>query len=157
MTRDMESSAFGAFSNAIPPARRAWVQAAAAALSQFGLPHSVGFALIVTSRAGSAGIRQNVLAEEVGVNPGAMVRILDQAEAADLLERRDAADDRRAKLVHLRPGGAALAAKMEVALGRLRSGLLEGVPIDQLETATAVLRLFEERIGAYLQQERARR
>src|SRR3546814_11817466 len=70
-------------------------------LAEFGLPSSLTAAVILASRSGDAGIRQNVLAEEVGVNPGAMVRILDQAEAAGLLERRASAEDRRVNTVHI--------------------------------------------------------
>jgi MarR family transcriptional regulator for hemolysin len=70
------------FTNALQPVRRIWVQAVNMALADFGLPASLTSALILAARRGEEGIRQNALAEEVGVNPGAMVRILDQAEAA---------------------------------------------------------------------------
>src|SRR3546814_1932776 len=86
-------------------------------------------------------IRQNVLAEEVGVNPGAMVRILDQAEAAGLLERRASAEDRRVNTVHILPKGKCLAEKMEAAVADLREALLGDLPVEDIETATRVLRL----------------
>src|SRR3546814_5696689 len=82
------ATALFALTDTLQPIRRSWVQAVMTVLAEFGLPSSLTAAVILASRSGDAGIRQNVLAEEVGVNPGAMVRILDQAEAAGLLERR---------------------------------------------------------------------
>jgi MarR family transcriptional regulator for hemolysin len=137
--------------------RRVWVQAVSLALADFGLPASLISALILASRHGDKGVRQNALAEEVGVNPGGMVRILDQAEAANLLERRDSPDDRRIKTIHVMPKGRDLAKKMEKAVTRLRDDLLGDLPSQDIETTTRTLRLFEERIGQFLQQARTGR
>ena len=139
--------------NALQPIRRVWVQAVSLALADFGLPAS----LILASRHGDKGVRQNALAEEVGVNPGGMVRILDQAEAANLLERRDSPEDRRIKTIHVMPKGRDLAKKMEKAVTRLRDDLLGDLPSQDIETTTRTLRLFEERIGQFLQQARTGR
>jgi MarR family transcriptional regulator for hemolysin len=143
--------------NTLQPIRRAWVQAAGIALADSGLSGSLATAVILTARCGDKGIGQSALAEEVGVNPGGMVHILDQAEAAGLLQRRDSTDDRRVKIVHVLPEGRRLAVKMERAVARLRAALLGDLPPEDIETATRVLRLFEERIGAFLRQERANR
>src|SRR3546814_14833175 len=74
------ATALFALTDTLQPIRRSWVQAVMTVLAEFGLPSSLTAAVILASRSGDAGIRQNVLAEEVGVNPGAMVRILDQEE-----------------------------------------------------------------------------
>jgi MarR family transcriptional regulator for hemolysin len=55
------------------------------------------------------------------------------------------------------PEGRRLALKMEKAVAKLRATLLGDLPAEDIETATRVLRLFEERIGAFLKQERANR
>ncbi|MBB6193410.1 MarR family transcriptional regulator for hemolysin [Sphingobium wenxiniae] len=154
---DSQATALLDLTNALQPIRRVWVQAATLVLADLGLPSSLATAVILTSRSGNAGIRQTTLAEEVGVNPGGMVRILDQAEAAGLLERRDSSEDRRVKTVHVLPKGRELAGRMEAAITRLREALLGDLPPEDIETATRVLRLFEERIGAFLKQERASR
>ncbi|MBB6193552.1 MarR family transcriptional regulator for hemolysin [Sphingobium wenxiniae] len=146
-----------AFTNGLQPIKRVWAQAAGVALADFGLPMSLATAVILTSRAGDEGIRQNLLTEEVGVNPGGMVRILDQAEAANLLTRRDSTADRRAKIIVILPEGRALADKMEVAIAALRNQMLDGIPVADVEVATRVLRAFETRIGAFLQQKREHR
>lgn len=145
------------FTNTLQPVRRAWVQAASIALGDSGLSASLATAVILTARCGDKGIRQSALAEEVGVNPGGLVHILDQAEAAQLLERRDSTEDRRVKVVHVLPEGRRLALKMEKAVTKLRASLLGDIPPGDIETATRVLRQFEERIGLFLRGERANR
>lgn len=151
------SAALFELTNALQPIRRAWLQAASFALADFGLPSSLASTVILASRHGRNGVRQNALAEEVGVNPGAMVRILDQGERAGLLERRDSAEDRRIKTVHLLPKGRDMVHQMEKAIAGLRHRLLSDLPVDEVETTTRLLRRFETRIGAFLQQERADR
>jgi len=64
------ATALFALTDTLQPIRRSWVQAVMTVLAEFGLPSSLTAAVILASRSGDAGIRQNVLAEEVGVNPG---------------------------------------------------------------------------------------
>jgi MarR family transcriptional regulator for hemolysin len=145
------------FTNSLQPVRRAWVQAASTAIADSGLSSTLATTVILVSRHADKGIQQNVLAEEVGVNPGAMVRILDQAENAELLVRLDVPGDRRAKAVQILPKGRQAATKMEKAIAKLRMSLLGDVSKEELEAVTRVLRLFESRAAAFLQQEQARR
>jgi MarR family transcriptional regulator for hemolysin len=46
---------------------------------------------------------------------------------------------------------------MEKAVDELRAGILGDLPSQDIETTTRTLRLFEARIGQYLQQERSGR
>ena len=55
------------------------------------------------ARAGT--VRQNVLAERMGVEAMTVTTYLDRLEALDLVERLPDAADRRAKLVRLTPAG----------------------------------------------------
>jgi MarR family transcriptional regulator for hemolysin len=149
-------AALYALTTAIQPVRRAWLKATAAALEGSGLSVSLATVVLLVFRHGG-GMRQNALAEEVGVNPAALVRTLDQAEAAGLLERQDTPGDRRSKGVHLLPEGERLALIIEADVADLRARLLGDLPQDEVETAARVLRQFEERIGAFLQETRAGR
>src|SRR3546814_5822001 len=144
------STALFALTDTLQPIRRSWGQAVMTVLAEFVLPSSLTAAVILASRSGDAGIRQNVLAEEVGVNPGAMLRILVQAEAAGLLERRASAVDRRVNTVHILPKGQCLADKMEAAVADLREALLGDLPFEAVKTATRVIQRFGGRIGASL-------
>lgn len=157
MSKKTSPDALVAFTNALQPIRRVWYQAATIALADVGLPMSLCTTIILTARAGSQGAKQSVLAEEVGVNAGAMVRILDQGEAAGLFQRRDSSDDRRVKIVHILPKGQQLATHMEEVVAAFRTSLIGDMPKDELEIATRVLRDFETRMTAFLQQARTRR
>jgi MarR family transcriptional regulator for hemolysin len=149
-------AALYALTTAIQPVRRAWVKATATVLEGSGLSVPVAAVVLLVFRHGG-GMRQNALAEEAGVNPAALVRTLDQAQAAGLLERQDAPDDRRAKGVHLLPEGERLALIMEANVAELRAKLLGDLTQEEIETAARVLRCFEDRIGRFLQDGRSAR
>ena len=149
------AAALYALTNALQPVRRAWQQAAAAALADSGLSVSLATAVLLVYRLGD-GVQQNVLAEEIGVNPAAMVRTLDQAQAAALLERCEIPGNRRAKAVHILPEGRRLAVKMEQALADMRAAVLCDIPPEDIETTTRVLRQFEAGANEHLKQLRAR-
>ena len=74
------------------------------------------------------------------------------AAALGFLERQESAGDRRFKTLRILPAGAELAQKVETAADKLRVELMHDVPLEDIETATRILRLFEERAGHYLQQ-----
>lgn len=138
--------------NALQPLRRAWIQAAAAATTaDSGFPFPVVTALILLARMGS-GVQQSALAEAAGVNPAAMLRTLDLAEASGLCERREVPGNRRIKALHLLPPGGALARRAEKQLTQLRMELLDGVPPEEVEAAVKLLRTFGQRIQAYLSE-----
>ncbi|SEQ95688.1 MarR family transcriptional regulator, transcriptional regulator for hemolysin [Faunimonas pinastri] len=145
-----------AFTNAIQPVRRAWLQAAAVVAAENGVSFSVATAILHLSRMGS-GLQQSALAEEAGVNPAAMLRTLDQAEAAGLIERRAVAGDRRVKAIHLLAAGEAIAIRLESRLAELRADLLHDVPSAEVQAATRLLRLFETRIIEHLQKPKSAR
>ena len=138
-----------AFTSSIQPARRAWHRAASVALAGTGLSVSLASVLLFAHRLGE-GAQQRALAAELGINPAALVRLLDQGEAAGLLMRCDLPGDRRSKLVRLLPPGQALVAQMENALARMRAEILDGVPVEEIEAATRLMRLLEERIADQL-------
>lgn len=128
--------------NALQPVRRAWVQAATRAIATSGLSVSLCAPVLFVSRLGD-GVRQHVLAAEIGVNPAALVRTLALAERSGLLERRSVAGDRRAKGVYLLPEGRRLADAMEQELSLTRMRLLDNIPTADIEIAIRVLRQLE--------------
>ncbi|NTX78818.1 MarR family transcriptional regulator [Serratia proteamaculans] len=140
-----------ALTNALQPVRRVWKQAATLVIAKTGISMSLATVVVWVHR-NPQGINQRDLAEEVGVNPGALVRLLDQAAALGFLERQELPGDRRFKTLLILPAGAELAKKIEAAADKLRVELMHDVPLEDIETATRVLRLFEERASQYLQQ-----
>lgn len=144
-----DPAALYALTNSIQPLRRVWLQAVSHTLGQSGISNSLATAVLLVSRR-PEGTQQNTLAEDIGINPGALVRTLDQGEAAGLLERREVKGNRRVKEIHILPKGKALALQMEQRLSELRQHLLGDLPAEQIAQTTATLRLFEDRINQYL-------
>jgi MarR family transcriptional regulator for hemolysin len=140
-----------AFTIALQPAKRAWVQAVGTVLTNDNVPMSLALVIILTFRMGAAA-HQRALAAEIGINPAALVRVLDQGETAGLLKRCEVPDNRRVKTVALLPAGKALAKKMEESLAALRAQILRDVPARDIETATRVLRALESESLAYTAQ-----
>lgn len=109
---------------------------------------SLGVAVILLYRA-QDDAHQKSLSVQVGINPAAMVRVLDQGETAGLLVRREVPGNRRTKTVELLPQGKALAKRLEKALAALRADLLQDVSLSEIKIATKILRSFEARALAY--------
>lgn len=138
---------------AIQPTRRAWMQAVGAVLASSGLSISLATVVLVVSRSGPR-VPQSTVALEVGVNPAALVRTLDQGEVAGLLARRAVEGDRRIREIELLPAGRACAQRIEESLAALRRTLLGGVSAADVETAIRVLHLLESAAATYAKEER---
>ena len=93
------------------------------ALSSYGISDAKAVPVLHIARYGG-GMRQNMLAEEIGIEGPSLVRLLDQLCSHGLVERRDDCHDRRAKNLHLTPAGEELAARVELALMEIRGRLL---------------------------------
>jgi MarR family transcriptional regulator for hemolysin len=140
-----------AFTNALQPTLRVWKQAVAQVIPNSDISTSLATVVILVNRH-PQGINQRDLAEEIGVNPGALVRLLDQASARGFLTREEVAEDRRFKTLLILPEGAKLARKIEKAVEKLRMELMHDVRPEDIDTATRILRLFEARASQYAQQ-----
>lgn len=146
-----KSQALYDLTNCLQPARRVWKQAATEVLADEDISITLA-AMVVAVYRNSQGITQKALAEEIGINPGALVRLLDQATKAQLLERRELPGDRRARTLFILPQGEKLAKKVEDAADQLRHELMQGVSQEEIEQAVRTVRLFEERAVAFLQR-----
>jgi len=120
------------------------------ALAEHGLSDAKALPVLHIARAGG-GMRQGVLAEELGVEGPSLVRILDQLCAANLVERRDDPNDRRAKTLHLTPEGEALSGVVESAVQGVRKRVLAGVSDVNLATTLRALTAFEAALEASAQ------
>ncbi|WP_243039418.1 MarR family winged helix-turn-helix transcriptional regulator [Dyella sedimenti] len=133
---------------ALQPTRQAWQQAAGIVLAGVGLSVTLATPVLLVSRMGD-GISQQALAERIGVHPAALVRTLDQAEQAQLLERRVVPGNRRQRAIHLLPEGKRLAQEMELALSALRAQVLGDLPAEDIDAAVRVLQALEDRARRY--------
>lgn len=116
-------------------------------LHRYGLSDSQAVPVIHIARSGG-GMRQNQLAEEIGIEGPSLARLLDQLCSQDLVERREDSNDRRAKNLHLTEQGEALAAKVEEVIADYRHQQLAGVSDDELATCLKVLATFIHQLQA---------
>ncbi len=85
------------------------------------------------------GMVQRDLADAIGVDGSTLVGILDRLAKAALIERREEAQDRRFKRVHLGEAARALLPELEAIHLELRHELYADIPEDQLEVCLEVL------------------
>ena len=111
------------------------------ALATYGISDSQAVPVLYIARFGG-GMRQNMLAEEIGIEGPSLVRLLDQLCANGLVERREDTLDRRAKNLHLTADGKVMAEQVESALVQIRGRLLTSVSDADLETCLRVLSTF---------------
>ncbi len=116
-----------------------WRRLAERALMAEGISAARADVLIWVGRLGG-GVRQVQLAEAIGHTSNALVRLLDELSAADLIERRPDESDRRANTIWLTETGEDMCARAEWVLDQLRDDVLTDVTPDQIE---ALCRLHE--------------
>lgn len=121
-----------------------WRRLAERALVAEGISASRADVLIWIGRLGG-GLRQVQLADAIGYSSNALVRLLDELSAADLIERRVDGSDRRANLIWLTPAGKDMAARAENILDHLRDDILNESSAEDLR---AIVRVHEIMIAA---------
>ena len=134
------------FVSALPHIERAWRREADAALAGHGLSVATALPLVAVGRLGD-GVRQVVVAEALAIEEASLSPVLNQLCAAGLLERRTDLRDRRARALHLRPAGVALARQAEAALALVRGRLFADAAPADLAASLRVFGAVEGRIG----------
>lgn len=123
-------------------AGRQWRRLAQEVLVAHDISDAQASPLIHLGRLGN-GVRQVTLAGHVGIEGPSLVRLLDQLEAAGLLERRDDPEDRRAKTLWLTPEGRRLVQRIERVLKQLRDKVLREVSDEEIAAALRVFQAIE--------------
>lgn len=113
--------------------------------SRFGLTQAIAWPIVAISRLGD-GVRPGVIADTVGIEPSSVVRLIDQLVASGLIERREDANDRRARLLFLTAEGRRKVAEIEAALVPLRRQLLQGLSEQELDVCMHVFKTLGESI-----------
>lgn len=124
------------------PLSRRWRGAAGAAFEELGVTLAVAAPILTVARLGD-GVRQNVVADEVGVDAAALVRTVDVLEKSGLMERRVDPKDRRAKTLHLTTEGRTMAARLLAVYEPFRDSIVSGVSEADGATAIRVLRAID--------------
>ncbi len=117
---------------------RHWRQEMDRRLRPLGLSFAQYSVLRALERA-EGGLVQKAIAEALAMEGPTLVGVLDRLAAAGLIERREAAHDRRAKLVVLMQDGRDLLARAGGEVRTLRRLMLDGLPAEQIRDAERVL------------------
>ncbi len=149
-----KTSGRNAFGALLGRTYRQWRRAADLHLQPFELTEATWLPLVHIARAPSPP-RQKDLAASMFVDGSAVVRLLDNLEAAGLIQRREGETDRRAKTIHLTPRGRAIADKVETVSRRVRNDALAGLSQKDIETTVRVLQHVYQALEVGLQAEAA--
>lgn len=126
------------FGSLVSRAARQWRRAADLGLKPFDLTEATWLPLVHIARA-PAPPRQKDLAASMSLDGSSVVRLLDNLEAAGLIQRKEGERDRRSKIIVLTARGRAIADKVETVARRIRSDALAGLSDRDIETTVRVL------------------
>lgn len=144
--RRRREAAYVALGTALGPLERAYRAAANRAVAHVGLSQALAWPLVSIGRLGD-GLRQGVLAEQLGIEGPSLARSIDQLVQGGFVDRREDPDDRRAKTLHLAPSGAQACEHIEAALAEMRELLYHGIPDEDLLACLRVFGVLRERLG----------
>jgi len=125
---------------------RSYRAAANRAVAHVGLSQALAWPLVTIGRLGD-GLRQGVLAEQLGIEAPSLARSIDQLVQGGFVKRREDPGDRRAKTLHLTESGIEACEQIESALTVMRKALYAGIPDDDLFACLRVFGTLRERLG----------
>src|SRR5207344_598112 len=111
------------FGSLLSRAARQWRRAADLRLQPYDLTEATWLPLVHIARAATPP-RQKDLAASMFVDNSSVVRLLDNLEAAGLIQRKEGETDRRAKIIVLTPRGRTIADKVETVARKVRTDAL---------------------------------
>ena len=123
-------------------AGRLWRKMARHAASQHGVSEAASAPLIWIGRLGE-NVRQNTLADAIGIEGASLVRLLDELQASGLITRVPDPADRRANAVNLTARGETVVAEVNETLSALRLDVFAKISRKDAEAALKVFRTIE--------------
>lgn len=125
------------FGSTLAQTARQWRRAVDRKLEPYGLTEATWLPLIHVARAPGP-VRQKDLAESLALDSSSVVRLLDNLQAAGLIERREGTD-RRTKDIHLTALGRTTVERVEGISREVRERALVGVRDDDIEKVYELL------------------
>src|SRR5438552_8801837 len=123
---------------------RAWRTKLDQRLRPLGLSQGKWRTLIHLSQGGNK-LTQKEIAERMGIEGATLAGLLDRLETDGWVQRRDSAQDRRCKTVHLQRRSKSVLEKIFNAAHDLRTELIEDISQRDLETCIKVLAKIREK------------
>ena len=115
-----------------------------AALKPAGVTRSQAWVLAYLSR--KDGMAQSDLAGQLDLGKVALGGLVDRLEAAELVERRADARDRRVKRIFLTAAGRKVVNKMRSISGPTNSEILAGIPPEDVRATARTLRAIKDNL-----------
>src|SRR4051812_596400 len=119
-------------------AARQWRRAVNLRLQKYGLTEATWEPLLRLAQAANP-MRQKDLAVALSLDSSSVVRILNGLEEAGLIERRENADDRRAKAIAITRRGHSLVRQVEAISEDVQREVLTGLAHEDIAAARQVL------------------
>lgn len=123
-------------------AGRQWRKLTREVAAQHGVSEAASAPLLWIERLGSD-VRQNALADAVGIEGASLVRLLDELQSHGLITRVPDPADRRANAVNLTGEGLAVVRAVNNALTALRLDVFASLPRKDIEAALRVFSAIE--------------
>jgi MarR family transcriptional regulator for hemolysin len=127
-------------------AGRLWRKIARAAAAEHGVSEAASAPLIWIERLGE-NVRQNVLADAIGIEGASLVRLVDELQASGLATRTPDPSDRRANAISLTPRGREVVKEVNDALAALRVEVFAEISESDVRAAFAVFAAIKTAAG----------
>lgn len=127
-------------------AGRLWRRMAREAAARHGVSEAASAPLIWIDRLGE-NVRQNALADAVGIEGASLVRLIDELQASGLVTRKPDPSDRRANSISLTPRGREVVTKVNEDIQLLRLEIFRGIDESDIRAATRVLEAIKAAAG----------
>jgi len=134
------------FTSELVIAARLWRRMTRAVTVTYGVAEAGAAPLLWIARLGE-GVRQNVLADRIGVEGASLVRVLDDLMSSGLVRREPDPSDRRANLLFLTDNGRDVTARMEIEIRELRQRVLGDLDEAEIRGAEKVFGAIKAAAG----------
>jgi len=125
---------------------RLWRKMAREAAARHGVSEAASAPLIWIERLGE-NVRQNALAEAIGIEGASLVRLIDELQASGLVTREADPSDRRANVVSLTPRGREVVTEVNDDIQGLREQIFANVAAADIQATGRVFAAIKEAAG----------
>jgi len=125
---------------------RLWRKMAREAAARHGVSEAAPAPLIWIERLGE-NVRQNALAEAIGIEGASLVRLIDELQASGLVTREADPSDRRANVVSLTPRGREVVTEVNDDIQGLREQIFANVAAADIQATGRVFAAIKEAAG----------
>jgi MarR family transcriptional regulator for hemolysin len=125
---------------------RLWRKMAREAAARHGVSEAASAPLIWIERLGD-NVRQNTLAEAIGIEGASLVRLIDELQSSGLVTREPDPSDRRANVVSLTPRGREVVTEVNDDIQALRQQIFTGLSDADIEATGRVFAAIKEAAG----------